>query len=104
MQLTLLWDSWIEQHSVLATKRVLEESYNVEDFYRKKGEARELLAKEKKGLLLGQDLIFFGGRWQQGFYNADSLSFLWATLTDYLIGADQNIPDLLINVTLLVKV
>ena len=30
-------------------------------FYREKGRAKELLAKEKKGLFLGQDL-FWGGK------------------------------------------
>ena len=41
--------------------------------------ARELLAKEKKGLFLGQDIF----------------------LTDFLIGADQKIPNCLITITFL---
>ena len=45
----------------------------------KKVWARELLAKEKKGLFLGQDIF----------------------LTDFLIGADQKIPNWLITITFL---
>ena len=43
----------------------------MEAFYRKKGRVRELLAKEKKGLFLGQQTFFLGGREWQGFYHAD---------------------------------
>ena len=32
----------------------------MEGFYRKEGGARELLAKEKKGLFLGQDIFLWG--------------------------------------------
>ena len=54
----------------------------MEDFYRKKGGAREILAKEKKGLFLYQDIF----------------------LTDFLIGADQKIPNWLIKITFLEEV
>ena len=37
------------------------------DFYTKKGGARELLAKEKKGLFLDQDLPFWGKGNGKGF-------------------------------------
>lgn len=43
--------------SHLATKRVLLELYKVECFYRKKGGAKELLTKEKKGLFRPRQLL-----------------------------------------------
>lgn len=43
----------------LATEGTMQGIVHMEEFYRKKGGARELLAKGKKGFFLGQD-IFFG--------------------------------------------
>ena len=67
-------------------------------FYGKKGRARELLAKGKKGLILGKDGFFAGRREWQGFYHTDRcLFFLWGMegfhWTDDLISADQNVPE-----------
>ena len=39
----------------------------MEGFYRKKSGVRELLEKEEKGLLLGQDIFFFGRGKGKGF-------------------------------------
>ena len=35
-------------------------------FYRKKGGIAKLLAKEKRGIFLGQDIFFFGGGEENG--------------------------------------
>lgn len=52
-------------------------------FYKKKGMARVLLVKEKKGFFLGQVIFFFGGEMEwQGLNH-----------TDYLTGIGQEIPD-----------
>lgn len=37
-------------------------------FYRKKGGAKELLAKEKEDLFLGQDIFFLEGKKWQRYY------------------------------------
>lgn len=59
-------------------------------FYRKGSGARELLAKSKKGLFWGQDILLpLGDRKDH--------------VTDYLIGADQEVPNWLIKIPLLVK-
>lgn len=57
-----------------ATTAVLQE-WKV--FYRKKGEARESLTKEKKGLVLGQDIFSLGEENRKAFYLADCLFFQW---------------------------
>ena len=90
--------------------------YKIEGFYRKKGGARELLAKEKKELFLDQD-IFLKSREGRDFLCADCFFFLWgqgsglggagwierAHVTDYLIGANQKILNWLIKITFLGK-
>ena len=43
--------------SHLATRRGFQGVYKMEGFYRKKDGVRELWAKEKKGLFLGQDSL-----------------------------------------------
>lgn len=75
----------------------------MKEFYRQKqGETRKLLAEEKKGLFQEGCLP------QRCSYQTDYLSFLGgmkrARMTDYLIAADQNIPDLPIKITFLEKV
>ena len=76
-------------------------------FLRKKGGARELLAKEKKGLFLGQG-IFFGWRRKgkgKGFIMQMALLPLEGRggPGDYLIGATKKIPNWLVKITFLVK-
>lgn len=46
----------------MAISRVLEGLYKNGKVYRKKGRARELLAKGKKGLFEGQDIFFGKGK------------------------------------------
>lgn len=59
----------------MAISRVLEGLYKNGKVYRKKGRARELLAKGKKGLFEAR--TSFLGKGKQGFYHADYLFFLW---------------------------
>ena len=47
----------------LVTSRMLQGVVQMKSFYRKKGGARELLAKENKELFLEQD-TFFGRKWE----------------------------------------
>lgn len=75
----------------------------MEGLYRRKSGVRELLEKEEKGLLPGQDIFFLG----EGKAR-DSSDCLWGMervhKTDYLTAADRKIPDWLIKVTFLAKV
>lgn len=71
---------------------------------------REILAKEKKGLFLGQGVFFCGrGEWQ-GFYHTNCLFFLWGggwkglTWLATLLVLDQQIPDWSIKITFLGEV
>lgn len=68
----------------------------MEGFYRKKEGARELLAKGKKGLFLGQDLCGTKRPARVSLCGC-GLFFLWvmdtAHLAGDLIGVDQKIPD-----------
>ena len=45
-----------------ATGKVLPGVLTLDGFYRKRGGARELVTKEKKGLFLDQDVLFGGKR------------------------------------------
>lgn len=59
-------------------------------FNRKRSGARELLAKEKKGLFWGQDILLpLGDRKDH--------------VTDYLTGTDQEVPNWWVKIPLLVK-
>lgn len=67
----------------------------MEGIFRKKGGARKLLTKEKRGLFL--DLNNFFRENMKDFYHAHYVFFLWgirrAHVTDYVIGFSQEIPD-----------
>ena len=74
----------------------------MEGFYRKKDRVRELLAKEKKGLLLGQDIFWVRGEGMARVLSHTSpLGDGEGLVTDYLIGADPKIPAWLIKITFL---
>lgn len=67
----------------------------MEGFYRKGAWGKQLLGIEKKALFQARSPFFREKGW--GSYLADYLTFLWRKerdhMTDYLIGADQKIPD-----------
>lgn len=46
----------------------------MEGFHKKEGGVKKLLSKEKRGLFLGQDIFFLGGKEIQGFYHVDASS------------------------------
>ena len=56
----------IRAASHLAPRRSSQGLYKTEGFYREKGGARELLAKEKEGIFLVQDIIWGEGN-SKGF-------------------------------------
>lgn len=58
-QLTLLNDVWIEQHPIQQLEGRAEGLYKTEVFIGTKGGARDLLTKEKEGLFLKYQNIFF---------------------------------------------
>lgn len=69
----------------------------VQDFYRKKDGARELLAKEKKGLFLSR-AIFLGG----GEFLSCKLPLLpMGADGEHLVSLDRKIPDWLIEIKFL---
>lgn len=71
---------------------LLERLYKIEEFYRKKSGARELITEEKGWLFLGQD-IFCGGRgWKR------------AHITDYPVMLDQKVADWLVKIIFLGEV
>ena len=79
----------------------------MEGFYRKKGGARELLAKRKERVIFRPRHGGTGGKELQAFDCVD-FSSPWVgkervTLADYLIGADRKIPDWLMKIAFLVK-
>ena len=79
--------------SHLATRRGFQGLHKMEGFYRKDG-VRELLAKEKKGLFLGQDSLGEG----EGMTRILSCTSLLGggdgngVVADHITGADQKIP------------
>lgn len=75
--MTLLSNSWIGQHTTSQLEGHSEGLYKMQGFYRKKGEERELLTKEK-GLFWDQDVIFPEEGNGKGFYHADYLLLLFS--------------------------
>lgn len=96
--------NWAASH--LAGREEPQKLYNMEGVISQKlGETRKLLKKKRKGCLRWDYCPLKEGR---GSYQADCLSYLWwivrAYLTDYLIGADQKVPDRPSQITFLEKV
>lgn len=82
-----------QQPPIWQLERHFQWSFLMEDFYKKKHGAVELLAKEKKTSFLGQDL-FWGEGNANCFYHAEHFSFLRGMegihMTDHLLGWNDN--------------